>query len=216
MIELIDRLKPEDWLKMNAQLQQKKRAVRAELAEKGVLEKKGKNDYDHYRYFSEAQYKELFTRLLSKHGLEIGFSEESYDLFEAAGKNCNGRLAKLRFFLHDTETGFYETTLITGEGADKGDKGGYKAYTGALKYFLADTFMVATGDDAEKESPEMNPQKTITKAQEEKLTSFAGSVGVTPEQICRTFKVGALADMTPVMWKRAIEMLEKESEKRGV
>ena len=61
----------------------------------------------------------------------------------------------------DVETGFFETTDITGEGIDKGDKAGYKAYTGALKYFLADTFMVATGDDPESESPEakMNNKK---------------------------------------------------------
>ena len=46
---------------------------------------------------------------------------------------------------------------------DKGDKAGYKAFTGALKYYLADTFMVATGDDPEKESPEtkMNDKKEI-------------------------------------------------------
>ena len=59
----------------------------------------------------------------------------------------------IEFTLFDIESGFYETTVITGEGIDKGDKAGYKAYTGALKYYLADTFMVATGDDAEKESP---------------------------------------------------------------
>ena len=43
---------------------------------------------------------------------------------------------------------------------DKGDKALYKAKTGALKYFLADNFMVATGDDPETESPdaEGNPK----------------------------------------------------------
>ena len=37
---------------------------------------------------------------------------------------------------------------------DKGDKAGYKANTGAIKYYLANTFMVATGDDPETETPE--------------------------------------------------------------
>ena len=45
---------------------------------------------------------------------------------------------------------------------DKGDKAGYKAYTGALKYYLANTFMVATGDDVEKENP---AEKVNTKAE---------------------------------------------------
>lgn len=146
-------LAPEKWLELNAKLQQKKSAMRKELAEKGVLKKGGKNDFDHYTYFSEAQYKELFTGLFSKHGLEMKFTEIAYDTFEGTGKQSNGRTTKIKFSLFDTETGFYEDTEITGEGMDKGDKAGYKAYTGALKYFLADTFMVATGDDAEKESP---------------------------------------------------------------
>ena len=79
-------------------------------------------------------------------------------------------MPKIQFDLFDIDTGFFETTIITGEGMDKGDKAGYKAYTGALKYFLADTFMVATGDDPEKDSPDqqMN-QRGVRKASEKQL-----------------------------------------------
>lgn len=142
-----------EWLKLNAQLQQKKNKLRKALKEKGILKKGATNQYDHYNYFSEAQYKELFTELFSEHGLELKFNELEYNTFEGSEKQANGRMPKVEFTLFDIETGFYETTVITGEGIDKGDKAGYKAYTGALKYYLADTFMVATGDDAEKESP---------------------------------------------------------------
>jgi hypothetical protein len=76
-------------------------------------------------------------------------------------------MPKLDFILTDIETGFYEVTTITGEGIDKGDKAGYKAYTGALKYYLANTFMVATGDDPEKESP----SHTMNDKQEKKATA---------------------------------------------
>ena len=145
---------PEKWLELNAKLQQKKRSLREELSQRGVLKREGNNAYDKYKYFSEAQYKELFTELLPKHGLEMSFDEIAYETYTAEGKQPNGRMPKLRFYLHDTETGFQEATTITGEGLDKGDKAGYKAYTGALKYFLANTFMVATGDDPETESPE--------------------------------------------------------------
>ena len=60
---------------------------------------------------------------------------------------------------------FTEYTIIDGEsderlrfiwagtGADKGDKGLYKAITGSQKYFLMKMFMMPTGDDAETESP---------------------------------------------------------------
>lgn len=161
----LENLEPKTWLELNAKLQQKKSAVRKDLAEKGVLKKGGKNDYDNYTYFSEAQYKELFTNLFSKNGLEMKFTELAYDTFDGTGKNCNGRMPKVKFTLFDTETGFYEETEITGEGMDKGDKAGYKAYTGALKYYLADTFMVATGDDPEKDSPaESMNTKAVRKA----------------------------------------------------
>ena len=152
----LDNLEPKTWLELNAKLQAKKNALRKDLKSKGILKKGGQNDYDHYSYFSEAQYKGLFTELFSKNNLELKFSELEYNTFEGSGKNCNGRMTRLEFTLIDVETGFFETTVITGEGMDKGDKAGYKAYTGAVKYYLADTFLVATGDDAEKESPEEN------------------------------------------------------------
>ena len=161
----LDNLEPKTWLELNAKLQAKKNALRKDLKSKGILKKGGSNDYDHYTYFSEAQYKELFTELFSKNNLELKFSELEYNTFEGSGKNCNGRMTRLEFTLIDVETGFFETTVITGEGMDKGDKAGYKAYTGAVKYYLADTFLVATGDDAEKESPSENMNtKTERKA----------------------------------------------------
>lgn len=150
------------YLDLNAKLQKKKNALRKALKEKGILKKGATNTYDRYSYFSEAQYKELFTQLFAEYGLEMKFTEIAYDTFEGSEKQANGRMPKLEFSLMDVDTGFWETTIITGEGIDKGDKAGYKAYTGALKYFLANTFMVATGDDPEKDSPseKMNNKKT--------------------------------------------------------
>ena len=157
---MINNLGVTEWLALNAKLQQKKNALRKELKEKGILKKDKTNEFDHYSYFSEAGYKDLFTDLFSKHGLEIKFNENEYGMFETnSDKQPNGRLPKLTFRLFDIDTGFYEDTDITGEGIDKGDKAGYKAYTGALKYYLADTFMVATGDDPETESPEATGNK---------------------------------------------------------
>lgn len=163
-MELLSFEKFKEWLELNAKLQKKKNALRKTLKEKGILKKEGENSFDHYRYFSEAQYKLLFTELFSEHGLELKFDELEYSTFEGSEKQANGRMPKLEFVLFDIDTGFYETTTITGEGIDKGDKAGYKAYTGALKYYLANTFMAATGDDPETESPanKMNTKRTRT------------------------------------------------------
>ena len=173
MNEILLQLDPKEWLALNAKLQAKKNALRKTLKEKGVLKKGATNEFDKYSYFSEAQYKELFTELFSDHGLELNFTELEYNTFEGTEKQANGRMPKLEFYLIDVETGFFETTDITGEGIDKGDKAGYKAYTGALKYFLADKFMVATGDDPEKESPDnkMNTKTTKTTTKPSKATA---------------------------------------------
>lgn len=163
---ILETLDAKEWLALNAKLQKKKNALRKALKEKGVLKKGGTNTFDKYSYFSEAQYKELFTELFSDAGLELAFNEVEYSTFTGSEKQANGRMPRLTFILTDVDTGFYEETTITGEGIDKGDKAGYKAYTGALKYYLANTFMVATGDDPEKESP----SHTMNDKQEKKAT----------------------------------------------
>ena len=156
---MLDKLEVKEWLKLNAELQKKKNKLRKILKSRGILKREGQNNYDNYKYFSEAQYKLLFNDLFADCNLELKFSELAYDTFEGTGKNANGRMPRIKFTLFDVDTGFYEDTVITGEGMDKGDKAGYKAYTGALKYYLADTFMVATGDDPETESPGWNMNK---------------------------------------------------------
>lgn len=183
---ILKTLGTKEWLELNAKLQVKKNALRKALKKKGVLKKGGVNDYDKYSYFSEAQYKELFTELFSDAGLELSFNEVEYNTFTGSEKQANGRMPRLNFILTDIETGFFEETTITGEGIDKGDKAGYKAYTGALKYYLANTFMVATGDDPEKESPShtMNDKqgKKATEKQIELMKKIAAEQGKTLDE----------------------------------
>ena len=151
-----------DWLRLNAKLQQKKYKVRSLLNERGIQPKDKENQFDRYKYFSEAGYKRLFTELFSEVGLELQATTQDYVFFEGSDKQPNGRQVNVLFRLHDTETGFYEDSVMTGEGLDKGDKAGYKAYTGALKYYFAETFNVATGDDPETESPEAKTSRRVT------------------------------------------------------
>ena len=204
----LDNLEPKTWLELNAKLQAKKNALRKDLKSKGILKKGGQNDYDHYSYFSEAQYKELFTELFSKNNLELKFSEIEYNTFEGSGKNCNGRLTKLEFTLYDVETGFFESTVITGEGMDKGDKAGYKAYTGAVKYYLADTFLVATGDDAEKESPEENmntkSERKASPKQIELLQKY-----YTGENLEKLLQVNSISKIEDLPMQKASDIISK-------
>lgn len=207
----LDNLPVEKWMELNAKLQQKKNKLRKELAEQGILKRSGENNFDHYSYFSEAQYKALFTKLFSKNNLELKFNELEYTTFDSNGKNSNGRMPRLEFMLIDCETGFYETTVITGEGMDKGDKGGYKAYTGALKYYLANTFMVATGDDPETESPsETMNKKTVKKATEKQIEMVTKLVNDIPAML-KFYNIEKIEDLS---MKQASEIISTIS-KRG-
>ena len=204
----LDNLEPKTWLELNAKLQTKKNALRKELQKKGILKREGHNDYDNYKYFSEAQYKELFTELFSKSGLEMKFNEIAYDTFEGQGKNCNGRMPKLEFTLFDTDTGFFETTTITGEGMDKGDKAGYKAYTGAIKYYLANTFLVATGDDAESESPSENMNtKTERKASPKQIELLQKYY--TGENLEKLLQVNNISKIEDLPMQKASDIISK-------
>lgn len=201
-------IEPKEWLELNAGLQKKKNALRKALKEKGILKKGATNEYDRYNYFSEAQYKELFTQLFSDCGLELKFDEVEYVTFEGTEKQANGRMPKLEFTLFDIDTGFYETTTITGEGIDKGDKAGYKAYTGALKYFLANTFMVATGDDPEKESPDnkMNT-KTDRKASPKQVEVLAKTY--TGENLTKLLELNGIEKLEDLPMSKASEIIGK-------
>lgn len=212
MIELLEKLGVDKWLELNAKLQQKKNALRKDLKERGILKKGGKNDYDNYNYFSEAQYKVLFTDLFSSHGLELKFNELEYETFTGSEKQANGRMPKLDFWLFDIETGFFESTTITGEGIDKGDKAGYKAYTGALKYYFADTFIVPTGDDPEKESPEakMN-DKGGRKASAKQIELLAKNY--TWDNLAKLLEMNGIDRLEDMPMAKASELIGKLMEK---
>lgn len=202
----LEKLEIKEWLELNAKLQQKKNNLRKTLKEKGVLKKGATNDFDKYNYFSEAQYKELFTELFSTNGLELTPNELEYSMFEGTEKQANGRNVKIEFTLTDMDTGFYETSIVTGEGIDKGDKAGYKADTGALKYYLANTFMVATGDDPEKESPDnkMNNkvEKKATPKQIEILNKYYNG-----ENLDKLLEVNKLEKLEDITMTKASELI---------
>ena len=207
-MDLREHLNLKEWLSYNAKLQAKKNTLRKALKEKGVLKRGSTNSYDNYKYFSEAQYKELFTELFSNAGLELSFNEVEYNTFTGSEKQANGRMPKLEFILSDIETGFYEVTTITGEGIDKGDKAGYKAYTGALKYYLANTFMVATGDDPEKESPSHTMNDKQEKKASAKQISLIQSLSKDVTTITEYYKVGSIEDLTTAQASEVIGKLK--------
>lgn len=169
-------------LDLCAKLQKKKNEIRKELNEKGKLTNGEVNEYDNYQYFSEAQYKELFTELFSKHGIELFIDEIDYGTFEGTDKQPFGRTVTLACTLIDVNTGYSESSRHTGEGLDRGDKAGYKATTGALKRFLSSTFLVATQDDPEREDEKAKSKPTTSTNKRSTQTINKKKGSITPGQ----------------------------------
>ena len=199
-------------IKNNALLQQKKNKLRKALKEKGILPKGAKNDYDDYEYFSEAQYKELFTELFSQEGLEWTPSEYQVVEFKGTDKQPFGRRVTMVYHLQDIETGYEEITYHSGEAIDKGDKALYKAKTGALKSYFASTFLVATKDDPEREDDKPATKKSVVSKPTTKKV-IKGTISPVQDKTIRTLFKDNKKELLTIMKslkKVKIEELNRE------
>ncbi|WP_056685682.1 ERF family protein [Cytobacillus solani] len=117
--------------------------------------KNGYNQFHKYNYATESDLTESIRPILQESGLAFFSNVLEQD------REGEFTKVKMEFTLADIETGEVLTSTYWGEGQDKGDKGLYKAYTGATKYFLMKTFLIPTGDDPEADSTvdERNNQK---------------------------------------------------------
>lgn len=125
----------------------------AVLGEVDRIPKNGRNEHFKYDYVMEADLVDHIRPLLVKYGLLMLPSVEE------ATQNGNLSTVRMRFRFVDAETGDFEDIFFDGQGQDTGDKGYYKAYTGAGKYVLMKTFLVATGDDPERDEDSGNGKR---------------------------------------------------------
>lgn len=147
----------------------------------GEVQKTGTNKFHDYKYAKESDLVEAIRPLMAELGVWLhstlswdeprmanvaGDDTHPYTLaisprwvgHERVKVNDHAEIASLTilmiaFHFVDGESG--EVTpvqIFPGYGDDVGDKGAYKALTGATKYFLMKTFLVSTGDDPEGDS----------------------------------------------------------------
>ena len=109
------------------------------------IQKNGWNDFHKYKFATESDITDSVRPMLAQAGLAF-FSNVLEQ--ERTGDTTK---VKMAFTLADIDTAEKLEFTFWGEGQDKGDKGLYKAYTGATKYFLKSIFLIATGDDPEYE-----------------------------------------------------------------
>ena len=118
------------------------------------VEKRGHNEFHRYDYAMASDVAGLLGTamaeaniLVARQNLTITRSVEN--LSEDKGKAEVVVGVQCQYVILDGDSDEKIVVDAYGEGRDRGDKAAYKAFTGALKYFLIQTFMLATGDDPE-------------------------------------------------------------------
>lgn len=137
----------------------------------GRVPKEGWNDHFKYHYVKEEDLVEAVRgELASRHVTLLPSCSE----IERAGTITT---VKVRFAFVDGETGEMFEADWFGTGDDKSDKGLYKAYTGAVKYFLMKSFLIPTGDDPEgsqgTSKPASDPQMSEASDELRERTTLA-------------------------------------------
>jgi len=110
------------------------------------IEKDGTNAFHKYKYSSEAHVVAVIRASMIKHGVIIIPSVENYLVEDT--------MTTIQFkyrWIH-VDSGEELETMTVGQGIDKGDKGAYKAITGANKYMLMKTLQLSTDDDPEADA----------------------------------------------------------------
>lgn len=112
--------------------------------------KNGRNTFHKYDYVTEADLIEAVrSKLTSRNIVLMPSVREITTRPGDESKASTVTTVMMDFTFIDADTGETLVASWAGTGADAGDKGLYKAYTGALKYFLMKAFQVPTGDDPE-------------------------------------------------------------------
>jgi hypothetical protein len=128
-------------------------AMNAIMSEVGYVQKGKKNAFHGYKYAGEADLLEALRPALVKHGLLLIPSTDGAPVIDEHG---NTHVVMSYTLAHTSGEVWPHPLRMAGCGGDKnkngvGDKGTYKAITGANKYLLFKLFQIETGDDPERD-----------------------------------------------------------------
>lgn len=128
------------------------RALHNVMQEVNYVQKSGENDFHGYRYVTEADVLERLRPSMVKHGLILIPSVQQVSAIDSYG---NTTVSVHYTLAHVSGAVWPQPIVAAGCGGDRnksgvGDKGLYKALTGANKYMLFKLFQIETGDDPEE------------------------------------------------------------------
>jgi len=117
--------------------------------------KDGFNKFQNYSYTSEYGILAVIRASMIEHGLVIIPDVLSCDALQVADTKAGQpqwiTTVRVRYTFVDVDSGEKHVANFYGSGIDSGDKGYYKALTGANKYMFLKAFQLPSGDDPEKD-----------------------------------------------------------------
>lgn len=139
------------------------------LSEVDTVQKSGFNSFQNYQYVTESDLIDATKKALVSNGVFVFTSvEESVKIDDITS-------VVLKHTFVCSETGEQFSVNSAGQGQDKGDKGVYKACTGAMKYFLSKNFLIAGEDDPENEKAQKSKGASTNKPTYTKPTTTSST-----------------------------------------
>lgn len=129
--------------------------------EVGYMQKGGKNEAQGYKFLSDAQIMEKFNELFQKNKVLFTYASRITGTQPTPSGKQTLTNVEVDYEFLDVESGENIFGTAAGQGTDPGDKGVYKAITGAIKYVFMKTFLIPTGDDPENDSKEPATRKVV-------------------------------------------------------
>ena len=201
-------------------LRQKLALVRRRIT---YVQKRGRNELHDYSYVTAADIAGAVGDLFAELGVVVVPKLESISHEPLrAGVERVARVI-MNYSFVDVESGEEITARVAGEGLDAGDKAPYKAMTGALKYALLQSFLLATGDDPEEErlgagvpaGADVGLEQPISPEQLVIMQELIEETGTDLERVLAYYKLNSLRDMNGRTFHRALELLNRKKAKRG-
>ena len=196
-------------------LRQKLAVVRRRIA---YVQKRGHNERKNYNYVTAADIAGAVGDILAELGVVVVPRLESISHEPSRmGRSEVEHVARvvMAYTFMDVDTAEEITVKVAGEGLDAGDKAPYKAMTGALKYALLQSFLLATGDDPENEPAQSHyarsrQSQTVTEQEAKAIYELVEKTGTELERVLEYYKVSSVAEMTEATYHRAMETLGKK------
>jgi ERF superfamily protein len=195
-------------------LRQKLAEVRRRI---GYIQKRGHNERFNYSYVTAADIAGAVGDILSELGVVVIPSLENITYESTAGRGETTRLARvvMAYTFADVDSGEEIVAKVAGQGLDVGDKAPDKAMTGALKYALLQSFLLATGDDPEDERMDARftapgSDRPISADEVHELEKLIGDTGTDLQRVLAYYKVAALGEMNETTYQRALEVLNRK------